>query len=62
MTRKIIVEFEVEPTDYNGAADTDAGAVNLAMAMLNREADLPIETVRVTCGRVTQPHTYETLH
>jgi len=61
MTRKILVEFDVDPTEYNGAADTEAGAVDLAMAMLNQEADLPLERVKVTCGSVTQSHTSETL-
>ncbi len=61
MKRKIVVEFDVDPTEYNGAADTDAGAVELAMAMLNQEADLPLETAKVTCGTVTQSHTCETL-
>lgn len=61
MTRRIIIEFEVDTTQYYGAADTEEGAVDLAMAMINQEADLPLEKVTVTCGSVTQKHTRETL-
>jgi hypothetical protein len=61
MKRKIVITFEVEPTEYFGAADSEKGAVDLAMAMINREADLPYDTMTVTCGSVTENHTFETL-
>jgi hypothetical protein len=61
MKRKITVTFEMEPTEYFDAEDSEKGAVDLAMAMLNREADLPYETMEISCGSVTEKHTFETL-
>ena len=51
--RRVVVTLEVAPAEYVGAKDTDSGAVNLVIAMLNQEADLP-DNVTVSCGNVSR--------
>ncbi len=41
MKRTVIVVLEFDPTEYEGAADTPQGAVDLTVEMLKRDADLP---------------------
>jgi len=41
MKRKVVIEFEVDPTEYHNAVDTSYGTLELVKTMLKGEADLP---------------------
>ena len=53
MKRKVVITVEVDPTEYNGAIDSDDGAVELVRDMLDQEADLPRESLVIQCGTST---------
>jgi hypothetical protein len=41
MRREIVVKFSIDPTEYEQAIDSPEGAIELATAMFNNEADFP---------------------
>jgi len=49
MKRIVTVTFEIDPTDYEGAKDTDDGCIDLVIDMLRGEADLPAAE-NIVCG------------
>ncbi len=55
MKRKVTITLEVDPIDYNDAIDSDSGAIDLVNAMLNHDADMPLETVSISCNNECRP-------
>jgi hypothetical protein len=49
MKHTITIQLEVEMDDYSNATDTEAGAVDLAVAMIFGDADFP-EQISVKSG------------
>lgn len=51
MKRRITISFEIDPKDYHLAKNSKNGAVEVAKAILNHEADFPIgEVAMIDCG------------
>jgi len=49
MKRRVIIEVELDPTEYHEAVDTEDGAIDLVIDMLRGDADLPaVNTIQ--CG------------
>ena len=51
MKRLVTVTFEVDPGEYVGVEDTDHGAINLTLSMLEGDADFPdrVKVRAITC-------------
>lgn len=48
MKRRVSITLEIDPTEYNEAVDTPKGTVDLVIACLRQETDLP-STITVEC-------------
>ena len=51
MKRTVTITIAVDPAKYSDAQDTDDGAIDLVIAMLRDEADLPDE-ITIACDSV----------
>ena len=51
MKRTVTITMDVDPADYNDTDDTPDGTIDLLIAMLRAEADLP-ERITIVCDGV----------
>lgn len=54
MKRKVIIEYEIDPTEYNGAKDTPNGVIDLVRAILLNTADPPSGKIKITCDNISR--------